>query len=267
MEVIHMNRKEEQYDLVNLMDDLVRMLRLKATPVSIKLYKSKEELKGIKKLRRPKEGNYFSACQLMGQATRLNFTVGFTKDNLPSSQCQGVCGLCHREEFVSSTHLKGVWYETEEDALKHQEAMNYLDDVYEAVVVSPVSSGRIEKPDVCLVYGSPQQIMFIGCALQYENYEVITSTFVGETSCSDSWTKAIRTGKPCITIPCYGERRFGGVLDDEMIIAFPPYYIVKIINGLKKLSSNGMRYPASFYGIQRDIIEGVSVSYDVSSLK
>lgn len=259
--------KENMYDWPALIAELTRHLRLKTTPIGMKMFKDEKDLLDIPKLRRPKDGEVFTTCQLVGQAARLNYTLGITKDNLPSAQCQAVIGLCSREEFVHSMHLTGIWYESDADSTIHQNAMYHFDEVYEAVVLSPLSSGRLKEPDVCIIYATPQQVMLIGNALQYKDYEVMTSTFVGESSCSDSWIRAIVTDKPSMTVPCYGERRYGGVLDEEMVIAFPPRYIHKILDGLNSLSKNGLRYPAPFYGLQHDVRAGISKNYDVDKLK
>lgn len=250
-----------RYNWPELIAELNRLVRLKSTPVGIKLFRDRAELAAIPRLRRPPEGAIFNGCQLIGQAVRLNYTIGFTAESLIGPQCQGVFGLCPAEEMRCNLELTGVWYATDADTQKHQNAMYHLNEVYDAVVASPLAAGRLAEPDVCLIYATPQQVMLMVNALQYEDYEVLQGSFVGESSCSDSWTRAIATGKPCVTIPCFGERRYGGVLDEEMAIAFPPRYLPKMLDGLNKLSRNGLRYPAAFYGVQHDAREGLAKNY------
>jgi uncharacterized protein (DUF169 family) len=69
------------------------------------------------------------------------------------------------------------------------------------------------------------------------------------------------TRKPSLSIPCFAERRYGGVLDDEMLMALPPEYIVQALAGMEALAKNGLRYPFPQYGIQQDVREGMSASY------
>jgi uncharacterized protein (DUF169 family) len=73
--------------------------------------------------------------------------------------------------------------------------------------------------------------------------------------------RALKTGEPSLSIPCFAERRYGGVLDDELLLALPPRYLPKAIEGMKRLGSNGLRYPIPQYGIQADARAGLSVSY------
>ena len=52
------------------------------------------------------------------------------------------------------------------------------------------------------------------------------------------------TRQPSLSIPCFAERRYGGVLDDEMLMALPPEHVNKAIDGMTALAKNGFRYPA-----------------------
>ena len=69
------------------------------------------------------------------------------------------------------------------------------------------------------------------------------------------------TREPSLSIPCFAERRYGGVLDDEMLMALPPEYIAKAITGMEALAKNGLRYPFPQYGIQNDVRDGMARSY------
>jgi uncharacterized protein (DUF169 family) len=84
---------------------------------------------------------------------------------------------------------------------------------------------------------------------------------VGETACADSWGRALKTGEPSLSLPCFAERRYGGVPDEEMLIALPPADLAKAIVGMKQLSKNGLRYPIAPYGIQNDVRAGMGASY------
>ena len=103
-------------------------------------------------------------------------------------------------------------------------------------------------------------ILFIN-GLQWTGYEKLEWGCVGESACADSWGRALATGEPSLSIPCFAERRYGGVMEDELLMALPPHFLPKIIAGLAALSSNGLRYPIPPYGIQTDARAGLGVSY------
>ena len=74
-------------------------------------------------------------------------------------------------------------------------------------------------------------ILFIN-GLQWTGYKKLSFTSVGESACADSWGKALKTGEPALTIPCYAERRYGGVADDELLMALPPRFLPGVVEGL-----------------------------------
>ena len=84
---------------------------------------------------------------------------------------------------------------------------------------------------------------------------------VGESSWADSWGRALATGEPSLSIPCFAERRYGGVMEDELLMAIPPRFLPGVISGLEALARNGLRYPIPPYGVQSDARAGLGRSY------
>ena len=135
------------------------------------------------------------------------------------------------------------------------------DGKYEAMVVSPLAAGRLDPPDIALFYATPGAMMYFINGLQWAGYKKFDWGIVGESACADSWGRALKTREPSLSIPCFAERRYGGVLDDEMLMALPPEYLEKAIAGMTALSKNGLRYPFPQYGMQNDVRAGMGVSY------
>ena len=104
-------------------------------------------------------------------------------------------------------------------------------------------------------------MMYFIIGMQYVGYKKFDWGVVGETACADSWGRALSKREPSLSIPCFAERRYGGVLDDEMLMAIPPDQLDKAIKGMEALSKNGLRYPFPQYGIQNDVREGMARSY------
>jgi hypothetical protein len=71
----------------------------------------------------------------------------------------------------------------------------------------------------------------------------------------------LKTCEPSLSIPCFAARRYGGVLDDDMLMALPPEHLGRAIAGMEALARNGLRYPIPQYGIQQDARAGLAVSY------
>ena len=251
------------YDYNALVDGMNRYLRLKATPVGMKRFKTVEEMEAIPRLRRPNPEEKLAMDQVVGQSRWIGWTIGITMDNLMGAQCGAVVGLHPlTDEWLSGDRMNGVWYGTAEDAHEHQKAMtcgSYGE--HQGIAVSPVTSGRLDNPDICLIYATPGQMITIVNGLQWKDYKKYTFTVVGESACADSWGQALQTGEPSVSIPCYAERKFGGVQDDEMLIAMAPSYLPKLVEGLAALSKNGLRYPIPSHGIQKSPLDSIEISY------
>jgi len=97
-----------------LVDELNRLLRLKTTPIGMKLFERVEDMQAIPKLRRPTA--IHTADQIVAQAARLGFTLGITRDDLVGAQCGAVLGLHPQDaDWLSGKAMAGVWFATVED--------------------------------------------------------------------------------------------------------------------------------------------------------
>jgi uncharacterized protein (DUF169 family) len=251
----------EAIDLAGMVADLNGLLRLKTTVTGIKMFTSVEDMAAIPKIRRPSAVH--TTDQIVSMASRLGWTVGITGQDLVGAQCRAVVGLGPQDDtWLAGENYVGVWHGTPEDARKRQEALDVVPfGRYQAMAVSPLASGRLDPPDICLVYATPGQMIILINGLQYTGYKKFEWGVVGETACADSWGRALKTGEPSLSLPCFAERRYGGVPDEEMLMALSPSHLAKAIVGMKQLARNGLRYPIAPYGIQSDVRAGMGVSY------
>lgn len=249
-------------DLQALSNELQQLLKLKSIPFGMKMFNSVSEMEAIERIRRPTD--IHTLDQIVAQAARLGRTVGVTSDDLIGAQCRAVVGLgrAKDETWKSGQHMKGVWFEDDDGARAHQEAMHCVEDgIYEALAVSPLASGRLSPPDIALFYATPGAMMYFINGMQWKGYKRFDWSVVGESACADSWGRALKLREPSLSIPCFAERRYGGVLDEEMLMALPPEQLQDAISGMKALAKNGFRYPFAQYGIQQDVRAGMAVSY------
>ena len=249
-------------DWTDMAGELERILRLRSLPFAMKLFERREDMEAIARIRRPQAVHTLD--QIVGQASRLGWTIGVTSENLVGAQCRAVVGLgdAKTEAWYSGEHMTGVWFATTADAGAHQRAMHCVPDGrYQALAVGPLGGGKLVDPDIALFYATPGAMIYFINGLQWTGYKSFDWSVVGESACADSWGRALMTRLPSLSIPCFAERRYGGVLDDEMLMALPPDDIVKAIAGMEALAKNGLRYPFPQYGIQNDVRDGMARSY------
>lgn len=250
-----------QTDWAALVERLQRLFRLRTAPIGMSLFETVAEMEAVPRVRRPTA--IHTTDQIVAQAARLGFTVGITSADLVGPQCGAVIGLHPQDEqWLSGEQLHGVWFEDIEGSARHQAAMSVVPfGTYEAMAVSPLATGRLDPPDIVLVYATPAQTILMINGLQWSGYQKFEWGCVGESSCADSWGRALSTGEPSLSIPCFAERRYGGVLEDELLLALPAAYLPTLLDGAEALSRNGLRYPIPQYGIQQDVRAGMAASY------
>lgn len=243
---------EKQMDWEKLIRRLEALMRLRSFPVAFKMLEKKEELDDIPFLRRMNCKR--TLCQMITLVRNFDWTLGADLDDFQGSLCASIIGLTDTPElFKDGTFRSVVWVQTKEDGKKYEESIPRIPlGKYEAVVMAPLVYNPFE-PDIVLIYANPAQMILLINSLQFENYEVMHFSCVGESSCSDAIGRCYLTGKPSLTIPCYGERRFGHAQDDDLVMAVPAGMMEKALRGMEALYRRGIRYPISFSGAEHDL--------------
>lgn len=243
----------------DISEQLEKALRLRSLPIGLKLLENAKELDKIKH-RKPDQNILF--CQLLTQARTFGWTIGFTSEDLVDSICAHVVGLRAEAYEPFLLAVGEVWFKDKKTALQKYAPENFpcIPHKFEAAVLSPLAAGRID-PDLIILYGNPAQAMRFINGVQWENYEKMEISSCGESACSDSIGLSYTTGKPKVAIPCFGERRFGHVQDDELIMVLPSEYVDTLLRGLDALDKKGARYPISFWGAQTDFLPGFPPSF------
>ncbi len=250
-------------NLKKLSEELIILLRIRSIPLGIKLFSKAEDMHTIAGLRTPTPKFHFTMCQLVGQVRSAGFTLGIIHENTRMySNCGGIVGLNKpSDSYISGEKMDGVWFENREASFQHQAQMTRVKPRYEGLCASPLRSARLDPPDIVLFYANPAQTILFVNGLQWRRYRRYDMSITGESACADSWGRALATGETSISIPCYAERRYGGVADDEMLLAMPPDEFVRGMEGLVGIGKAGLRYPIPAYGTQLDPSLGMGHSY------
>jgi len=242
-----------------------RLMRLKSFPVAFKLLEDKTALSEIPFVRRVK--NKSTLCQMINLVRNFDWTVGADLDDFMSVVCSSIIGLSGTPDYMKDGTFRSiVWTKSRADAKKYEAAIPRLPvGDYEAVAMAPLAYNPFD-PDIVLIYANPAQMMLLINALQFENYEVMQFFCVGESSCSDVIARCYLDGKPSLSIPCYGERRYGHAQDDELAMAIPAAMMDKALRGLEALYRRGIRYPISYAGAEADVSGAFPAAYGMEDV-
>ena len=239
---------------------LERLMRLKSFPVAFKLFEDKKFLSTVPFIRRM--NNKSTLCQLINLVRNFDWTVGADLDDFMSVMCASIIGLTDIPDYMKDGTFRSiVWTKSRADGKKFENAIPRLPvGQYEAVAMAPLVYNPFD-PDIVLIYANPAQMMLLINSLQFENYEVMQFYCVGETSCSDAIARCYLNRKPALSIPCYGERRYGHAQDDELVMAIPVEMMDKALNGMEALYRRGIRYPISYAGAETDVAHAFPAAY------
>jgi len=240
-------------------------LRLKTFPVGLKMLEDPTEFSGNKWIRRPQEK--LSLCQMITIVRTFDWTIGITAEDLVTPGCAAVLGLSELPDFITDGTMRStVWLEKKEDAALCESIIQRIPcGKYRAAILAPTAYDPF-VPDIVLIYGNPAQMSLIINAIQYDKYERLVFYSVGESSCSDVIGRCFVDRTPALSIPCYGERRFGHAADDELAIGLPAEECSRILKNLETLYKKGIRYPISQYGAQVSPFNALAAVYNFSSL-
>ena len=169
---------------------------------------------------------------------------------MPECPFVAMAGLQPVSDDIASART-GTWMKTFQDSKKQLDSFPRIQGAAEGVVLAPLAKEVVE-PEVILIYGTPAQLVMLMSGLQRSDYERLQFFFSGESSCVDAAHQCYISGKPSLSLPCYGERWLGHCAEDELSLALPPAMLEKAIAGLKELWDVGFRYPIPSLGNEAD---------------
>ena len=236
------------------------LMRLKSFPVAFKLFEDRQAISQIPFVRRMNHKS--TLCQLINLVRNFDWTIGAELEDFMSVVCPSIIGLTDIPEYMKDGTFRSiVWTKSRADAKKYESEIPRLPaGKYEAVAMAPLVYNPFE-PDIVLIYANPAQMMLLINSLQFEDYDVMQFYCVGESSCSDAIARCYLQGKPALSIPCYGERRYGHAQDDELVMAIPAEMMDKALNGMEALYRRGIRYPISYAGAETDVAHAFPAAY------
>jgi len=134
-----------------------------------------------------------------------------------------------------------------EKAREYQRCFSRLEPKYKAFAVKPLERTNFE-PDALLLYGNSAQISLALFAFSIRYGERLQLSMFGESALCGGIAQAMTTGKPQISIPCFGERVYAGTADDEILLTVPFPELPDLISGLETLHKTGIKYPIPIAG-------------------
>ena len=218
--------------------DIRKYCNLASSPVSVTLLKNVKELSAIKGL---KQLQATAPCHMAAYARyyREEGVVGASSEGMKCVWGAACTGLMRSPDRLSDGEL--AWrYAKDAEAGKHiQEVMGVLganEKVFEAMVMAPLDMTPLE-PDVVVLYVTPAQALRMVIAYAFESGEEVNSPITGQSSLCSSIAHAYQGRNLVVDLPCMGDRMFGLVQEQEMLVAFHHSRAAQLVEGLRATES------------------------------
>lgn len=232
----------------SLNEAIERHIRPNTFPLGIKMVAREEDIP--EKAKRPGRDMHFDSalCQGMGIARHYGWTIAVSRKDISCPIGATLFGFQPKVEHFTGGHCCAGMYTKDAAAGAKTEAAAPCFDFgqYFAMVSGPLN--RIDfEPDVVLVFGNPAQVMRLVTGALWESGGYIHSRFSGRTDCADEVIETMKTGRPQVILPCYGDRIFAQTQDHEMAFSIPYAFAQTLVDGLEGTHKGGVRYPIPNY--------------------
>lgn len=234
--------------LTELHAALEKHVRPDSFPLAVRMVSAGEELPD--RTKQPKEtfGHEVAVCQTFSIARRYGWQLAVGAEDIGCPLALTAFGFKPEPEAFTCGEMCGGMFTETNDAgtVTESEVPKFSFHEYKYILTAPTNRAGFE-PHLYLVYGNSAQVMRMLTAYLWKEGGYIHSRFSGRLDCADICIETMRTKKPQVVLPCYGDRVFGQTQDHEMAFAFPAGDEQKMIDGFEGTHQGGIRYPTPSY--------------------
>ena len=217
-----------------LCNDIREETRLRTYPVAVTMLRSNRYLaepNDVKLLGRT------GICHMLAKARylRQQGVVGASAEGIKCLWADACLGMVRSPDRFREGDLNLPFTNDVTAARNLQETLFVIGNdsrPYTGVVTAPLDLAKLE-PDVVVIYATPGQMLKLLMGLAYQEGEVPVNHVSGQASVCQCIARTLRTERVCVDISCVGDRRYGMVQDDEMIITIPASKLEQVVKGMK----------------------------------
>jgi uncharacterized protein (DUF169 family) len=234
-------------ELQDLGKELHGRLRLKTSPIGIKMLKNEDEIpQGTV---RPKKdlGYQLAACQAYALTRRQGLSVVQLLEDMWCSEAVIGFGLSGAPDFFLEGNTR---FPQEVETLEagHIWAQRFprLDPKkYVGFASAPLETINF-TPDVTVIYCDSAQLKMLTGSVIWKHGHGVQSDLVNMGACVYSVVPTMKSGKCNVAVPCGGDRAYAMCQDDEMIFSAPVEELNNLVQALRHLAQYQNRVPIPF---------------------
>lgn len=217
----------------NVRNEIIGALRMRTDPVGVKLLKGSELAvrAGVRSM------STTAVCQMIAisRYQRENGIVMTSVEGLKCIWASTCLGMTRSPDRLNRGDLNRPFVKNEIAGKGLQDkifAIGRDSMVYDGVLTAPLDLFPGE-PDVVVLYLTAGQALKVLLGLSYERGEVVENPITGQAAVCQSIARAMTSGKMIMEIPCFGDRTYGLVQDDELVIVIPASRVGQVLEGMR----------------------------------
>lgn len=226
------------------------LIRPATFPLAVKLIKSEDEI--LPEYKRPSKDMSLQnfVCQNFKMVRSYGWTMAITEADINCKLARSIYrwdAPTKEEKDWAEAFTVGLYANDSATAGKFEQHLNYLDDEFAGLIISPLARTKV-IPDSVMIYCMPAQAMRFVQGYLFMEGGVLEFSAAGRVgSCHEGVTKTIKTQKPQYVTLGNGDRIWGGAHDHEVMFACPREKLDILMEGLEKTHAAGLRYPIPQY--------------------
>jgi len=211
------------------------LLNLGTYPVGVKLYKKASDAMAVSGVRLLTST---ATCHMAALARH------YREDGVCVSTTSGMkclwglacLGMIAAPERLTRGELNRPFTRDDEAAKTLQEGIFMLGNQgrrYNAVLTAPLDLMPV-KPDAIVAYMTPGQSLKVLLGYEYREGKVLKDAVItGQSSVCSAIAKVIDGAEMVMDIPCVGDRTWGLVPDDQLVMVFSPSIFDEVLQGMR----------------------------------
>ena len=234
--------------MMDIAQEYKRLLALKATPVGVKLCRSEEELSPGRV-----PSDKLTLCQLVKGAANGGWLLSCPAEMMGCFTAQMILGFREPSERDVKHHARQFTDDMEVARRMVETKPKLPPGKLRGVLVGPL--GAFE-PDVAVFIVDAFQALGLIEAHSYSCGETLTFlNGVSSAVCSYGVVTAYTTGKPNLSVPCIGAKRYGTFQDNELIFTVPEALLEPMLENALAMERAG-QWPIPLVGAFRSPTAG-----------
>jgi uncharacterized protein (DUF169 family) len=214
------------------------ILGLRWQPVAVKFVPTG---RALPELEAPERRRF---CQVLMEARRGEKRL-LTPENVSCPAVASALGFKPLPEKLASGEMPAAFgiFASPEAGRRTIESMPRLEQgKYAALAVLPLAkAGANCEPDVVIVEGLPEQLMWLALACVHETGGRLEfSTAVLQATCVDAAILPFLTGEPNATLGCYGCREATDLAAEECVMGIPGILLHTVVANLRRLAGKAI---------------------------